>query len=167
MYYHTIPKHNRVISENWLSITSNLYLITHVNNNNLKWLKKKKTSLTSNSVTFFLWKNTPIKFGYFHSLQVFLFLNQLITHNLSGCSSGSGKSQYVTLWLAAQWIHYPPKPVLNVLAQVQSTVFYVLLVNMYYWNSHIHCEHPGHKNDSEHACVTIGSIIFTSSVTTA
>ena len=36
----------------------------------------------------------------------------------------------------------------------------MLLVNMCYWNSHIHCEHLGHKNDTEHASVTIGSFIL-------
>jgi len=79
MYYHTVPKYT-FISENWLGIIGNVYLITHVNNSNLKWLKKKKTSLTSNSVMFFLWKNIPIKFCYFYSVQVLLFLSQLITH---------------------------------------------------------------------------------------
>lgn len=105
-----------------------------MNNNNLKWLKKKKTSLTSNSVMFSLWKK------YTHKIWLFLqswstSISQSInyTWTLSGCSSGSGKSWYVALWLTAQWTHYPPKPVLNVLAQVQSIDFYMLLVNMYYW----------------------------------
>jgi hypothetical protein len=45
---------------------------------------------------------------YIHKISLFLqgsstSISQSVnyTHNLSGCSSGSGKSQYVALWLAA------------------------------------------------------------------